>query len=229
MRQKRPQDNTLLSIMVQLIKGDCPEEMKKIPDGSVDLILCDPPYGTIKGLSVKGWEDTNAKTGWDEVIDTTEMFVAYERILRMNGRVILFSQEPYTSLLRTHHNESIKFTDPMIWKKNHFANGLMAKKAPVSYFEDISVFIKKYDTNGLHPLRKYFKDVLDFIGAKSGNDISKALGHGRADHCFRVTGKGNGSMQFSLCTEATYNELISVFGIDKMEGFAPYKTLRDIN
>ena len=83
----------------------------------------------------------------------------------MNGIAILFSQEPYTSHLRTFKSENLNFCYPLIWKKDHFANALISKKAPVSYFEDLSVFHKKYDKQGLHPLRKYFSDIMNFIGA----------------------------------------------------------------
>ena len=77
-------------------------------------------------------------------------------------------------------------------------------------------------------MREYFKLVLDFIGAKSCKEINTKLGHRRAEHCFYVTGKENGSTQFSLCTEQTYQELICVFGIDKMQGFVPYSELRKV-
>lgn len=52
----------------------------------------------------------------------------------------------------------------MIWKKDHFANALIAKKAPVSYFEDILVFFKTYDTDGLHPLRDYVQNIIRHVG-----------------------------------------------------------------
>jgi site-specific DNA-methyltransferase (adenine-specific) len=83
----------------------------------------------------------------------------------------------------------------MIWEKDHFANALTAKKAPLNYYEDVLVFSKNYDFEGLHPLRDYFKNLLDFIGLKKKYIIEK-IG-GKADHCFRVN-----SSQFELCKEA---------------------------
>lgn len=223
---------------------DCLEGMKMIPDGSVDCIICDLPYGTMKGAALDGWNDT--ATDWDEIIPTDQLFEQYERILRMNGVAILFSQEPYTSHLRTYQykNSNFQFAYPMIWKKNHFANALKSKVAPVSYLEDINVFFKRYDTKGEHPLRNYFSSVMEFIGATSYNQINKKLGHRKAEHSFYVSpkklimqetgGKGDhtfriGSTQFSLCTNETYNEIIEKFGIDKMEGFMPYIELQKIN
>ena len=80
---------------IELMKGDCLELMKTIPDGSVDLILTDPPYGTVKGAGLDGW--SHAKTEWDTVIDKELMWMEINRILRKNGKCILFSQEPFTS------------------------------------------------------------------------------------------------------------------------------------
>lgn len=207
--------------MVNLQHGDCLELMKDIPDGSIDMILCDLPYGTMKGAGLDGWK--NQTTEWDERLDTGILFKEYERILRRNGIAILFSQEPYTSELRTWKQSNIQFAYPLIWKKDHFANALISKKAPVSYFEDLSVFYKKYDRQMLNPLRKYFSEVMDFIGVKSCKDINKMLGHRRAEHVFYVD-----TMQFALCTENTYQELIDRFNIDKMEGFKTFTECEEI-
>ena len=93
---------------------------------------------------------------------------------------------------------------------------------PVSYFEDILVFSKTHDHEALHPLRGYFKSIMDYIGVtKKG--IVERIGQ-KADHAFRTD-----STQFSLCTEATYSELIQAFGIDKMQGFKTYEELRVID
>ena len=194
---------------------DCLEGMKRIPDGSIDMILCDLPYGTMKGAQLDGWR--NQTTYWDEVINTEKLFSEYERILRMNGVAILFSQEPYTTELRSYKATNIDFSYSMVWKKDHFANALLSKKAPVSYFEDLSVFHKRYDSQLLHPLRQYFNKILQVCDLKSCKEINAILGHRRAEHCFYVD-----TMQFSLCTEKTYQELIDKFHIDKMEGFKTF-------
>lgn len=206
----------------QLFYGDCLDLMKDIPDGSIDMILCDLPYGTMKGAALDGW--ANQTTEWDEVINTEKLFAEYERILRMNGVAVLFSQEPYTSHLRTFKSENFNFLYPMIWKKDHFANALLSKKAPVSYFEDLNVFAKKYDKQNLHPLRKYFFNVLQFVGASSCKYVNSILGHRRAEHCFYID-----SSQFGLCTEKTYQELIEKLHIDKMDGFKTFEELKRID
>lgn len=207
---------------MKLINGDCLEEMKKIKSGSVDLILCDLPYGTMKDANLDGW--VNKTTEWDEIIDTEKLFSEYERILRMNGVAVLFSQEPYTSHLRTFKSKNFNFVYPMIWKKDHFANALLSKKAPVSYFEDLNVFVKKYDKQHLHPLREYFSEVMNFIGASSCKDVNSMLSHRRAEHCFYID-----SSQFGLCTERTYQELIDKLHIDMMVEFKTFEELKKID
>ena len=213
--------------MVDLRLGDCLELMKNIPYGSVDLVLTDPPYGTMKGAALDGWK--NQTTEWDTAIDPLKIFEQISRVLRPNGKSVLFSQEPYTSRLITSAIPSLPFAYRAMWYKNVHANALLAKSAMVSRYEDICIFSKLgHDYCGENPLREYFKLVLEFIGAKSCKEINTKLGHRRAEHCFYVTGKENGSTQFSLCTEQTYQELIYVFGIDKMQGFIPYCELRKV-
>ena len=208
----------------KLYKGDCLEVMKDIPDGSIDLILCDLPYGTIKNMGIDGWKNKDEQCSWDETLDNKLLFKQYERVLRENGIVILFSQEPFTSTLRTLDYPNIEFAYPSIWIKDHFANGLIAKKAPVNYFEDINIFYKKYDASNMNPLRSYFDKILKFVNCKSCNDIDRLLKHQKANHTFRVN-----STQFKLCTEKVYNELIHILKFDKECWFKTYNELLEIN
>lgn len=206
--------------MIKLLHGDFLEEAKNIPDDSVDLVLTDPPYGTVKGLQLQRQKE-NAY-GWDDVIEPKEMFEVINRILRKNGKAVLFGQEPFTSRMITEAIPNLPFSYRMIWEKNSFANGLLAKKAPVNYYEDVMVFSKahpKHDFEGRHPLRDYFSDTLDFIGIPKGK-IIKEVGQ-RAVNVFRVN-----TTQFAMCTEETYKELIKRYRIDKMRGFRQYEDLR---
>ncbi len=229
--------------MIDLRCGDCLELMKDIPDGSVDLVLTDPPYGTMKGAALYGWK--NQTTEWDTAIEPVKIFEQISRVLRQNGKAILFSQEPYTSRLITSAIPSLPFAYRAMWYKNVHANALLAKSAMVSRYEDICIFTKPHDAECTNELRDYFKKVLEFIGAKSCKEINARLGHRKAEHCFYVTdgkravkdaigGKADhttriGPSQFALCTEQTYNEIVSVFGIDKMDGFLPYSELEKLN
>lgn len=208
---------------INLYNGDCLEEMKKIKKGSVDLILTDPPYGTIANIPIEGYIESQRNTQWDTIIPLDEMFTSANRLLRGGGRMVLFGQEPFTSqlirFLGTPEANNVVFNYRMIWMKDHFANGLLAKKAPVSHFEDIIVFTKKYDWNNENPVRQYAVKVQKFIG-HSLKQINVKLGHRRVEHFFYTD-----STQFGLCTAKTYDELIQTFGIDNMEGFIEYTHL----
>lgn len=199
---------------------DCLEGSKDIESGSVDLILTDPPYGNMKNAP-STWDKT--KTAWDETIPPQKLYEIANRILRKNGKMVLFSQEPYTTELRNKAISNLPFSYRAIWEKDNFANALGVNKAMVSFYEDILVFSKTHDTEGVHPLRLYFKDVMDFIGLNL-SQINKKLGHRKAEHTFYIN-----STQYELCKEQTYQELIEVFKIDKMEGFKTFEELRVID
>jgi len=204
-------------VLSRLFCGDCLIESDKIESGSVDLILTDLPYGTMNGF--KGID-------WDFAIEPKKVYEIANRILRKNGKMVLFSQEPYTSKMINEAIANIPFNYRMIWEKDNFANALIAKKAPLNYYEDVLVFSKnhqKHDFEGMHPLRPYFKNVMDFIGLNL-KQINNKLGHRRAEHTFYID-----STQYGLCTEKTYNELVEVFGIDKMECFKNFDELKQID
>ncbi len=144
------------------MQGDCLERMKEIPDGSIDMILTDPPYGTMKGAegsNIYGDKD-NPKHTWDTKIEHKKMLEECNRVLRKNGCLILFSQDPYTGELMTKTHGDLPFSYRYTWFKNSFAFALGCKKAPVNYTEDACVFFKKYDTLNQHPLRGYVKKIL---------------------------------------------------------------------
>lgn len=114
---------------VNLIHGDCLKKMKNIPDGSVDFVLTDPPYGT-----------TDCK--WDTVIPFEPMWVEIWRVLKPNGACALFGSEPFSSYLRMSQIKYFKYD--WVWKKNHFSNFTTVKNRPGNIYELISIFsIKK--------------------------------------------------------------------------------------
>jgi|SRR5690554_3089269 len=212
--------------MIILYKGDCLIESDKIESGTVDLILTDLPYGNMKNIRnperPKSWGNDNYFK-WDTVIEPKKIYEIANRILRKNGKMVLFCQEPFTTELINKAIPNIPLSYRAIWEKDHFANCLFAKKAMVNFYEDILIFSKTHDFEGLHPLRPYFKIVMDFIGLNL-KQINNKLGHRRAEHTFYID-----STQYRLCTEKTYNELIEVFGIDKMEGFKSFAELKVID
>ncbi|EBK8163270.1 site-specific DNA-methyltransferase [Salmonella enterica] len=202
----------------QLHHGDCLDIMPTLEPGSVDLIVCDPPYGTMKGMSTHSWSaDT---THWDNAIKPEVMFAVCEHVLRVNGVLVLFSQEPYTSRLITQAHSNLPFSYRMVWKKEHFGNPLIARSAPVSYFEDILVFFKKYETNPGHLLREYSRRVRAFTGATAAQ-VERVLGHGGANHFWRAD-----SVQFSLPTRSTYDQLTAAYNLSAMPGFMTYDEMK---
>ena len=111
----------------KLMFGDCLERMKEIPDGSVDLVLTDPPYGT-----------TACK--WDSVIDFDLMWEQLKRVIKPNGAIVLFGSEPFSSKLRCSNLEMFKYD--WIWEKSKGSNFTQAKNMPIKFHETISVFSK---------------------------------------------------------------------------------------
>ena len=208
-----------------IIHGDCLIESEQIASGSVDLILTDLPYGTMKttGLEVTQNNRTEGRHEWDEAINPVDIYAIANRILRKNGKMVLFGNEPYTTKLINEAIPNVPFSYRAIWEKDNYAMSLGCKRAMVGYYEDILVFSKTHDHEVLHPLRLYFKDVMDYTGLNL-KQINNKLGHRRAEHTFYID-----STQYGLCTEGTYNELINVFGIDKMEGFKPFAELKPID
>jgi len=185
---------------MQLIHGDCLIESDKIESGSVDLILTDLPYGNMKNAP-STWDKT--KTAWDETIPPQKLYETANRILRKNGKMVLFSQEPYTTELINEAIPNVPFSYRAIWEKDNFANALGANKNMVSFFEDILLFSKKnpkHDFEGLHPLREYFLTQKEESKLTDG-EIKKILGNGMGGHYFT-----NGS-QFCLPTLANYEKL----------------------
>lgn len=214
--------------MIQLMLGDCLEKMKEIPDGSVDMILTDPPYGTMKGAEKtnKYGSRDSPRHEWDNTIEHSSMLAECNRVLRTNGALLLFSQDPYTAKLMTDTHGNMPFSYRLTWLKDNFAFALLAKKAPVNYTEDICVFFKKHtkhDFEGFHPLRPYAKKVCEFI-SKGKKEIFSDMGHQGICHFMR-----HDSTQFNLCTNDTYNQLIELYKINRMEGFVEYSELKPVD
>ena len=180
----------------ELWQGDCLELMKNIPDGSVDLVLTDPPYGTMKGAALDGWR--NQTTEWDTAIDPVNIFEQISRVLRPNGKAVLFSQEPYTSRLITSAIPSLPFAYRAMWYKNVHANALSAKSAMVSRYEDICIFSC---SKGGGEVAEYMKSELEKSGL-TVKKINELLGTSTmASHYFRA------GCQFVLPTKEKYEKL----------------------
>ena len=114
-----------MSSEIKLYQGDCLELMKNIPDCSVDLVLCDPPYGT-------------TSCAWDSVIPLNQLWEQYNRILKETGIVILFGSQPFTTQLINSNFDNFRYE--YIWVKNNCSNFQLSNKQPLKYHENICVF-----------------------------------------------------------------------------------------
>lgn len=138
---------------------DCLEGMKQIEDESVDLILCDLPYGT-----------TNLK--WDIVIPFDKLWLAYKRIIKKNGIIILFGKQPFTSKLIL--SNEVMFKYELIWEKTRAGNNMLVKKQPSSIHENILVF---YKNPPVYNDLKFRVDEKYVDKRKSINDSFYSKGH----------------------------------------------------
>ena len=192
----------------QVHQGDCLALMPSIPDKSIDMILCDLPYGT-----------TECK--WDSIIDMGKLWAEYERVIKDNGAIVLTAQGMFTADLMVF--KKTWFNHDYIWVKNRNSNHALTGIQPHRIFENVLVFRpprkddieRKYNKD----LRAYFTLVNEFIGLTAGK-IANVLGHKGYHHSYGVRGS-----QFDLCTRKTYEELLTHFKIDQMDGFLSYDTL----
>lgn len=142
----------------ELWHGDCLKLMKDIPDQSVDLILCDPPYGT-----------TCLK--WDKVIDFELMWEEYKRLIKPNGTIVLFGIQPFTSMLIHSNKQMYRYS--WVWKKDTATGHLNANYKPMQITEDINVF--SFGTVGSlskNPIRYYPQGVVEVNIEKKNNPNS---------------------------------------------------------
>ena len=147
--------------MVNLLHGDCLEIMKDIPNGSVDMILCDLPYGTTRNK-------------WDSIIPLNKLWKEYKRIIKNNGAIVLFSAEPFTTHLIASNIQWFRYD--LIWIKNQGSDFLNANRKPLRAHENICVFYNKQPTyNAQKTLGKPYK-------AKSGKSTSSNFGKFNGNH-----------------------------------------------
>ena len=145
----------------ELWNGDCIELMKNIPDGSVDMVLCDLPYGTTRNK-------------WDSIIPLDRLWQQYKRVIKDNGAIVLFSAEPFTSLLITSNIQWFRYD--LIWSKTQGSDFLNANRKPLRSHENICVFYKKQPT--YNPQKTDGKPYK----AKSGETTSSNFGKFNGNH-----------------------------------------------
>lgn len=136
-----------------VLQGDCLELMKQIPGGSVDMILCDLPYGTTRNQ-------------WDSIIPLDNLWKQYERVIKENGAVVLTAQLPFDKVLGTSNLSLLKYE--WVWVKQQGTGFLNAKKMPLKATENVLVFYKKPPTYNPQ-MRTGFKPYICKSGKGSNN------------------------------------------------------------
>lgn len=129
----------------KIYNEDCLEGMKRIADGSIDMVLCDLPYGT-----------TRCK--WDTIIPFEPLWEQYRRVIKPNGPIVLFCKQPFTSRLIFSNIKMFKYS--LVWKKDNHDNPLMAKKRFLNITEDVALFYNKqctYNPQGIIEINKIIK------------------------------------------------------------------------
>ena len=138
---------------IELIQGDCLEKMKDIPDKSIDMILCDLPYGT-----------TACK--WDTIIPFEPLWEQYKRIIKDNGAIVLTASQPFTSALVMSNLKMFKYC--WVWEKTIGTNPMLTKKQPFKKHEDVCVFYKNQPIfNPQMETGKPYKDNVRRSGLKA--------------------------------------------------------------
>lgn len=189
---------------MRLMQGDCLELMAGIPDGSVDMVLCDLPYGVLD-------------LEWDNIIDAPALFAEYKRICKQNANVLLFCQIEFAKHLMSSAVPS-EFSHCLIWVKKNKTRHLSAKTLPMSQYEMVLCFrLNKYANKNSHMrLREYFISELNRSG-KTVKEIEAEIPNRSANHWFRF------SSDFRIPTEENYKRLQEVTGCFSQ----PYQEIKD--
>jgi DNA modification methylase len=145
--------------MIDLRKGDCLELMKDLPDKSIDAIIADLPYGT-----------TACK--WDSIIPFEPLWEQYERIIKDNGAIVLFGNEPFSSHLRMSNIKKYRYD--WKWDKVRGSNFATVNRRPFNSFEDIMVFYKKQPTyNPQFWQGKPYEQKQGYVGESKQTGLSR--------------------------------------------------------
>ena len=155
---------------IKLYNGDCLEYMKDIPDGSIDAIIADLPYGT-----------TACK--WDTIIPFDKLWEQYKRIIKDNGAIVLTASQPFTSALVMSNPEMFKYQ--WVWVKSKKTGFTNAKNRPLSQHEDVLVFSKANVANGSKIMMKYNPQGLQPLGKVRKGDKNKSIGDTNGQKYYR--------------------------------------------
>lgn len=169
---------------IALHQGDCLELMRDIPDGSIDMILCDLPYGT-----------TACK--WDTTIPFKPLWEQYSRVIKQNGAIVLFCDEPFTSQLV---NSNIKqFRYKWIWNKTRGSNFQNARFMPMKCHEEICVF---YGKKPVYNPQFWYSKPYKTAERKRSREIEGLRGGSAAETCTATISEDGRRYPLSILTYA---------------------------
>ena len=191
----------------KIYNEECLEGMKKIPDKSIDMILCDLPYGT-----------TACK--WDAIIPFEPLWEQYERVIKDNGAIVLTASQPFTTKLINSNIGNFKYS--WVWKKSKATNYVQARKRPLKYHEDIVVFAKKQHTynpqmrKGFKPYKKtqkenYDKDKSVFKDTRAPGSVSVSSGERFPSTVIEFSNPNNKSIHPTQKPVALFEYLIKTY------------------
>ena len=186
---------------------ECLIGMKDIPDKSIDMILCDLPYGT-----------TSCK--WDTIIPFEPLWEQYERVIKDNGAIVLTASQPFTTKLINSNIGNFKYS--WVWKKSKATNYVQARKRPLKYHEDIVVFAKKQHTynpqmrKGFKPYKKtqkenYDKDKAVFKDTRAPGSVSVSSGERFPSTVIEFNNPNNKSIHPTQKPVALFEYLIKTY------------------
>ena len=172
------------------MQGDCLERMKEIPDGSVDMILTDPPYGT-----------TACK--WDSIIPVEPMWEQLKRIIKPRGAIVLTASQPFTTKLIASNMEMFKYC--WVWDKRSVGGFTSAKLKPLKLFEDVVVFSSGKTANCSRDNMPYFpQGLIETYKVTKQKPATSPTGY------LRPSAKGT-----YIQTHTNYPKQLIVFKLDK--------------
>ena len=222
--------------MIKLIQGDCLEKMRDIPDGSVDLILTDPPYNIKKA----DWDKWKCKHQYAEWL--VDVFALARKKMKDNGSFYFFHND-FLQIVNIQNliteKTDLVFKQLITWNKKYegvynegFLQGFIVPEGLRNY-QQMTEFILFYtlqdetglktimlDENNFTTLREYSKTVKEFIGL-SLPEINKRLSHRKSEHFFYFN-----STQWGIGLESVYDEMVRAFSVEKMDGYRTYESLR---
>lgn len=206
---------------IKLILGDCLQRLKDIPDNSVDMVLCDPPYGT-----------TACK--WDTVIPFEPMWADIKRVTKENGAICLFGSEPFSSKLRMSNLKMFKYD--WVWHKSRPSGIAQAKYQPMKAHEIISVFSKTktifnpikeirqyngspsnrkpwktWNNNSNHGLKKTDKKIISHLSNPKTVKFFKSISNFPKGNCLHPTQKPVALLEYLIKTYTNEGETVLDF------------------